>query len=331
MTSERGTVARVDPAGTGMVLRLDDGRAVSIAADAAGIDRLDYGYATTVHRNQGDTTGVARRFADGGGRELGYVSMSRATGDNSVYVVADDIDQARADLIHDWSGERRQRWAIDTGTPTSHAAEIEHTATVDERTRKMFRIARLEAEERALRAAIPPDVTSELHLAHVRAGDLERRRRGVETGSDGEFYRPEGRAGFDVGTVRQRLRQAEYESNDRRLSRVQRRNARSETERLRPRLDAVVERWQQVAGPRHARLTADLEQTRRQVTELDTTVQRRADWLEQHPEALSRLDSIEQELATLRPKPAIEPQVVGLVHRLGRIRERRIGSPELGL
>ena len=38
----------------------------------------DYGYATTVHRGQGSTTERAHLFADGGGRELAYVAMSRA-------------------------------------------------------------------------------------------------------------------------------------------------------------------------------------------------------------------------------------------------------------
>ena len=124
----------------------------------AGADRLDHGYAMTVHRSQGDTTERAHRFADGGGRELAYVSMSRATQRSTVYVVADDLDQAAADLAQDWSTDRRQRWAIDTGTPTMHVGDIEDRAEVPSRLRNVIREARLQAEQDAIVAVMPHDV-----------------------------------------------------------------------------------------------------------------------------------------------------------------------------
>ena len=86
-------------------------------AGQIGPDRLAHGYATTVHRSQGATFDTAHLFADGGGRELGYVAMSRARASAQVHVVADNIGQAVEDLDWDWSRERRQFWAIDTGTP----------------------------------------------------------------------------------------------------------------------------------------------------------------------------------------------------------------------
>ncbi len=44
--------------------------------------------------------------------------MSRARHASSVYVVADDLDQAREDLARDWVTRRTPIWAIDTVRPT---------------------------------------------------------------------------------------------------------------------------------------------------------------------------------------------------------------------
>ncbi len=76
-----------------------------------------YGYATTVHRCQGSTTARAHLFADGGGRELAYVAMSRARGATHAWVVADDLPQAAEDLRRDWSARRTPTWALDAGLP----------------------------------------------------------------------------------------------------------------------------------------------------------------------------------------------------------------------
>ena len=55
--------------------------------------------------------------------------MSRARASAQVHVVADNIGQAVEDLSWDWGRERRQFWAIDTGTPElpvgRHPLEVE--------------------------------------------------------------------------------------------------------------------------------------------------------------------------------------------------------------
>ena len=109
---------------------MDDGRDQLFAAEDMTADRLDYGYATTVHRAQGATVDIAHRFHDGGGRELAYVAMSRARQQATVHVVADDVDQAVEDLQRDWAHERRPRWAIDTGTPETNALRAERSPDV---------------------------------------------------------------------------------------------------------------------------------------------------------------------------------------------------------
>jgi hypothetical protein len=114
VTSQRAVIATVDPAGEMLTLQTDDGQHVQLGKDEAEGDRLGYAYATTVHRCQGSTTERAHLFADGGGRELAYVGMSRARQSTHVWTVADDLAQAVEDLRRDWSTRRTPTWAIDT-------------------------------------------------------------------------------------------------------------------------------------------------------------------------------------------------------------------------
>jgi hypothetical protein len=55
VTSQRAVIERVDPDQQTLTLCTDDGYTVDVDAADAGTDRLDYGYATTVHRAQGAT------------------------------------------------------------------------------------------------------------------------------------------------------------------------------------------------------------------------------------------------------------------------------------
>jgi conjugative relaxase-like TrwC/TraI family protein len=117
VTSQRATVEAVDPQAGAVAVRTDDGRLVRLAGPDASAERLGYGYATTVHRSQGATVTRAHLFADGGGRELAYVAMSRARESTHIWAVADDVAQAVEDLRRDWAIRRSPTWAIDTGQP----------------------------------------------------------------------------------------------------------------------------------------------------------------------------------------------------------------------
>jgi conjugative relaxase-like TrwC/TraI family protein len=129
VTSQRGQVIAVDPKAGIAILRADDGSVHQLVADELGADRLSHAYALTVHRCQGLTTDTCHHLADGGGRELAYVAASRARQHTTIQVVAENVGQAIEDLTRDWSADRRPRWAIDTGTPTTHSdnAIKEHT------------------------------------------------------------------------------------------------------------------------------------------------------------------------------------------------------------
>jgi conjugative relaxase-like TrwC/TraI family protein len=156
VTSQRGTVIAVDPNAVSLSVRMDDDATHTLGPDQIGGDQLALGYATTVHRNQGATFETAHLYADGGGRELGYVAMSRARHTAHVHAIADNVDQAVDDLTWDWTREKRQAWAIDTGTPTEpprHPLEIEADKQAPGKLRAVLGRARLKAERTALAAA----------------------------------------------------------------------------------------------------------------------------------------------------------------------------------
>jgi conjugative relaxase-like TrwC/TraI family protein len=326
VTSQSGMVVAVDPTAATLDLRMGDGQQVRLSAVEAGIDRLDYGYARTVHRSQGDTVDAVHRYFDGGGRELAYVSMSRGRHESFVYVVADDVDQAKGDLTQDWSNDRRQRWAIDTGTPTTSVAELQHRPEVPSRLRTVILEARLRTERDAVAAAIPPDVTDQLHEVRRQLAALEARRGEFETG--GRYpHTPEQRAGVALDRAARRIEDAERRSTDRHLSRSQRRSARCEIPDLRAQYDDVHLHWTAVAGPDHSRLTRQIEQLQHTVDDLRERHEHRRDWFDRHPEALPRLHRLERELEALHPMPAAPVQrVVGIEPPA-----RRVDGPDLGL
>jgi conjugative relaxase-like TrwC/TraI family protein len=157
VTSERGTVTTVD--NEQLTVRFDDGRAEVLTGEELARDRLDHAYGVTIHRMQGATVDRAHVFADGGGRELAYVAMSRARDTSQVYVVADDMDQAVADLTVEWSADRRQRWVLDVDEPAIDDRVCR--PSLARRTESTLRVARLRAEREAVQA-VAPDATNRL-------------------------------------------------------------------------------------------------------------------------------------------------------------------------
>jgi hypothetical protein len=140
VTSEKATVAAVQELAGMVDLWTDDGRIVRL--QGAELGQLDYGYATTVHRSQGATVDRAHLFADGGGRELAYVAISRAREASRVYVVADDNAMAAEDLRRDWQIERRPVWGIDTGIPATADLTAETVAAMTQETKaRAFAVA----------------------------------------------------------------------------------------------------------------------------------------------------------------------------------------------
>jgi conjugative relaxase-like TrwC/TraI family protein len=115
VTSERGQVTVVND--QTLTVRFDHDRDVTLSGAEIDDDHLDHAYALTVHRTQGATVDTTHVLADGGGRELTYVALSRARTTTQIHAVADNLDQARHDLTRDWTTERRDRWIHDTDSP----------------------------------------------------------------------------------------------------------------------------------------------------------------------------------------------------------------------
>lgn len=159
VTSERAEVAVVDV--DRLTLRFDDGRHEVLAGAELDAEHLDHAYALTVHRNQAATVDRAHVFADGGGRELGYVAMSRARGPSHLYAVADDVDQAAEDLVAEWSRSTRQRWVLDTDAVAGKDAPAHPRLST--RPDAVVRLARLRAERDAV-AAVAPNAAARLRV-----------------------------------------------------------------------------------------------------------------------------------------------------------------------
>jgi hypothetical protein len=149
VTSQRGEVTRVI-GGEALAVTFDDGRAAILVGDEVADDRLDHAYAVTVHRTQGATVDTTHLYADGGGRELAYVAMSRARIATHVHIVADDLDYAAADLTAEWAVDRRQRWTLDVDAPAAPGDTLrpDLAGRIDETLHQ----ARLRAEKQARRA-----------------------------------------------------------------------------------------------------------------------------------------------------------------------------------
>ncbi|HZA80100.1 MAG TPA: MobF family relaxase, partial [Actinomycetes bacterium] len=179
VTSQRGRIVAIDQRAQTLTMATDDGRRVVLRREALDQDHLDHGYALTAHREQGATADRTHYLAEGGGRELPYVAMSRARGPSSVHAVADDVAQAIEDITHDWSLDRNQQWITRTATAAGVDPAI-RARSEDPDARR----ARLLAELEALEGHAPPDVTAELAAARAELDRMRRSRDDLVRGAD---------------------------------------------------------------------------------------------------------------------------------------------------
>ncbi len=296
VTSERAVVAGVDVEGRSLALRTEDGRVMSLAGADLGADRLDYGYATTVHRSQGATSTTAHLLADGGGRELAYVAMSRARGASYAYVVADDADQAKEDLAAEWSRQRRPRWAIDTGIP----AQRDEGPVPDgpAANNLALRRARLAWEIERLAAAMPTDVSAELDANRKTLAGMERSRDDLATGV-GRW------AGTEVGQAHEELSRAgavRRQIEDTLASGpgiFERRRLRAELGPARAAEEVAQRHYDALAHPHRVRLEDEMATLAPSLRALEATRWQSRLWVQAHPEAGPRLAHLRRELTDI--------------------------------
>ncbi len=301
VTSERGSVIEVDQLGGGLVARMDDGRLQQFGREDTASERLDHGYAVTVHRSQGATVDVAHVLEDGGGRELAYVAMSRARQRSMAYVVADDIDQATEDLRANWSRERRQGWAIDTGTPATGADALRHQSA-ETKENLALRRARLRAQRGAITAALPPEAKGELASIALSLTKLAHQRRDLESGRGVYADTAAGEAARVLVEARARRDQADQLARNPQRSRSARSVGRQDAKVWAQRLAKAQVAYDRLVVPELARLdteTGQLEQRREELIVLDA---RQRSGLSIPADVRRRLERLDRELAQVEAK-----------------------------
>ncbi|MGA3221467.1 MAG: MobF family relaxase [Acidimicrobiales bacterium] len=276
VTSQRATVKSVDLAQGTLTLRTADGGHIPLGAGDASSDRLGYAYATTVHRCQGATTARSHLLADGGGRELAYVAMSRAREAAHVWVVADDLGQAREDLERDWSSERRPAWAIDTGLPDPYEPGPATVTALPAGDRaRVVAVARAQARlgADALRAAIPPDPVPKLEEAKAALARLQRGRADLEAGVGAYEGTGAGQAARELRAARAQLRAAEDTAKHGR-SWGDRHASRRRVPALSEAANEAQRRWDALVAPGLADLNSDVANAEAVVAQLTAAVER---------------------------------------------------------
>jgi len=274
VTSERAVVEAVEPDTSSLNLRTSNGRQVRLSAKEAGVERLTYGYATTVHRSQGETVSRAHLFADGGGRELAYVAMSRARESTHAFVVADDLAQGADDLRREWSTERTPTWAIDTGLPDQQSLTSETVTQLAEEERS--RIAALVlAETRITANAIdsirPADLAPALAEARAALRQVEQAGADLKSGWGIYQHTEAGRAVSDLADAKRGLFSARAEAEYGARWRDRRAGAK-QADHWTGREKDAQERWETYVAPEVVRLETEI--TRHQGTVDQLTARR---------------------------------------------------------
>ncbi len=317
VTSERGVVAEVDLEEQRLMVEMENGRRFQLEQEAIAT-QLAHGYATTVHRSQGATHDIAHVFEDGGGRELAYVAMSRARERTELYLVADDLDQAREDLAHHWERERRERWAIDTGTPQPGAAEREPPEPT-----ALRRLA-LQAERDALRVAIPGSLDPHLKTAESElrwaTRDLENLRRDRGRHSEGDL----GEVAGELWWARHHARDNQRTAETKALGWRMRRDARHQAAEYAERVTSAEERLDKLLAAEEAKLVEALNRAKQKVSDLTHEIGQREQWREDHPGAIREYHQLDSQVnrldregdherwtieGDLNPRPAPTPRI----------------------
>jgi conjugative relaxase-like TrwC/TraI family protein len=294
VTSQRGRVVAINQHAMTLTMATDDGRQVTLRGAALDQDHLDHGYALTVHREQGATADRTHYLAEGGGRELAYVAMSRARGPSIVHAVADDLDQAIDDITHDWSLNRNQQWITRTATAVGLDPAIQ-TLPDDPETRRKRLIAELDA----LGRHAPPDVTAELTTARANLDSLCRSRDDLTRGTGRGHDTPAGRAARQLNQARHQREHAQHQVDLPYTGRRERHRWRR-TAQSAARSEARAARdWASHTPLALEYIDRRITGAEHRVAELEIDVRFRHRWLAEHPELARRIQHTQRELRRL--------------------------------
>jgi conjugative relaxase-like TrwC/TraI family protein len=275
VTSQRATIEAVDTGAGALRLRTDDGRLVRVAGEEASAERLGYGYATTVHRSQGATVARAHLFADGGGRELAYVAMSRARQSTHIWAVADDLAQAAEDLRRDWTSRRSPTWAIDTGQPIQQ--EQPERAAFQSVESQVRRVAVSRAREHIAVAALEkvrrPALQEAVETARMDLQRTKQARADLDTGG-GVYHQSEaGRAVRDLHDAQAAAERARWDAEHAPRWR-ERRTAAKQAATWAERETDARRRFQMYVAPETTRLDGDIQRREKTFSEIVSRAQK---------------------------------------------------------
>ena len=279
VTSQRAAVSSVDPAAGSLVAITPEGTELRMSPVDIGANKLAHAYSITAHRSQGHTVDVTHALEDGGGRELAYVTMSRARGESHVHMVAPDIRQAARRLAWAWGQERRQRWA-EGKSPGEHLARLYH-------------------QRQELRGSLPPDRSADLAQARRQLRAVEQDSADLHAGTGRWAHSTPGDAARNLqqATVGYQRASEDLEAGD--LGPWGRHKARRQLREPSARFGQATRGWEQHGQPYADQLEATRVQLTRRADELERAQQSREAFLAKHPHVAPRLAelgrAIEQE------------------------------------
>jgi hypothetical protein len=255
----------------------------------------------------------AHALEDGGGRELAYVKMSRATQRSTVYVVADSAEQAAEDLVREWKVERRLTWAIDRSPAPGRDPATRDLDAV-------LRRGQLLAERHAVVGALPDDPSADIRTAERELDRLRRRRAELETGRGSYANHPLNGAVLDFQQAQANVTRLQGNLDGRRLPRRERREKEGELARWRARLAGSARTVEDIHTPEAARIDGAEAKLTARLAGLHERQQQRVDWFAAHPEAARRLDRLDGEIHAL--DRVVEGQARGTDLGRGPMRDR---------
>jgi conjugative relaxase-like TrwC/TraI family protein len=309
VTSQRGRVVAIDQRAQTLTLVTDDGRRVALTGTEIDTDHLDHGYALTVHREQGATADRTHYLAEGGGRELAYVAMSRARGPSIVHAVADNLDQAIEDIGHDWLAERSQRWVTRTAQPG-----VDPTVRVLPEDAGSKR-ARLVTELATLERVGPPTVTADLAAARTDLERLRSARRDLDRGTGRWVQTPAGEAARQLDKVRHERHAAEHRAQLA-VGRRERHHWRRLARGAAPAEARAHGDWTTHAKPAAETLDRRIARAEHRVADLESQAAFRLRWLAEHPDLARRVEHVQRDLRRL--DDPIRAELLDRLEAIGR-------------
>ncbi|MGI8810695.1 MAG: hypothetical protein ACR2KK_23165, partial [Acidimicrobiales bacterium] len=201
---------------------------------------------------------------------------------------------------------RRIGWAIDQGTPAPGigAEPVPNAPAVS----ASLRHARLVAEREAVAAVIPSDPSSAFYRSRNTVDRLERKLEDLDKAEGWCEWRgtPLGEAAIAwSGALRESrgsLVQAE------RAGLRERHRLRQQARRAAEQVGPLRERFEALAGPERARLKVELPEAKRNLADLQGRRNAYMRFQYEHPEALRRLDRLDEQIATAAWELGLERQ-----------------------